>query len=508
MADAAYALKAWDMTLSPAEAAERIDDLTAQLRRLWLADQRPIAVFARNSGQTLIAFLAAVQSGAPFIPLNAHLGPNELTTMLAAADIGVVIAGPGQVEVALQAAAGLEHGPRVLSWGDPAGSGQRDRLEDLPPVPLAERDGDDVVLSIPILFSSGTTGQPKRVVMPPILFPGAVTRSEFLAWARTSRFVGLGPHLVSGPLYHSGPMQATWLLAAGSPVVIPRRFEPEAILATIERERIATTLMVPTHFIRLLKARDDAARSYDTSSLVHVTQTGAGCPDEVKLRMIDWWGPIFLETYGGTESGGVCFISSSEWLTHRGSVGKALSHYDVLVVGPDGAELPRGAEGKIYFADRTGRGIRYEDEPELTAAAHLRPGVFTLGEIGKIDDDGYVYLTDRDSDKVVSGGVNLYPAEAERVLAQHPAVADVAAVGVAHPEMGEELRALVVLRPEAAATEQELIEFARVNLSSLKAPRSVLFVDDLERSPMGKLNRRLLRGRYGELPSATPTGAR
>lgn len=485
-------ITAWDMTLDGDAAAERVADLTARLRRLWLADPRPIAVLARNSGRTLITYLAAVLSGAPFIPLNAHLGADELTGMLADADVGVLIAGPDQLDTARRAAVALPRPPLVLSF---------EALADLPPGDRSE--GDDVTVSIPILFSSGTTGRPKRVVMPPILFPGVVTRAEFTAWARTCRFVGHGPHLVSGPLYHSGPMQAAWLLAAGSPVVIPKKFEPAEILATVERERIATTLMVPTHFIRLLKARDDANRSYDTSSLMHVTQTGAGCPDDVKLRMIDWWGPIFLETYGGTESGGVCFITSAEWLTHRGSVGRPLDRYDVLVVADDGTELPRGAEGRLYFADRTGRGIRYEDEPELTAAAHLRPGVFTLGEIGRVDDEGYVYLTDRDSDKVVSGGVNLYPAEAERVLAAHPAVADVAAIGVDHPEMGEELRALVVLRPGASATEHELIDFARTNLSSLKAPRSVLLVADLDRSPMGKLNRRALRRRYG----AVRTGA-
>jgi long-chain acyl-CoA synthetase len=299
-------------------------------------------------------------------------------------------------------------------------------------------------------------------------------------------------------MYHSGPLQATWLLAAGVPVVAPRKFDAAEVLETIERERIATTLMVPTHFIRLLKARDETARTYDVSSIVHVTQTGAGCPEHVKLAMIDWWGPVFLETYGGTEAGGVCFITSEEWLAHPGSVGRPLPQYTVLIVDDDGNELPVGAEGKIYFEDSTGRGIRYEDEPELTARAHLRPAVFTLGEVGRLDDEGYLYLTDRDSDKVVSGGVNLYPAEIEAVLAQHPSVAETVVIGVDHPEMGEELRALVVLHPGSTATEEELIAFVRTTLSSLKAPRSVVFVDDLPRSSMGKLNRRELRQQFGQ----------
>jgi long-chain acyl-CoA synthetase len=212
--------------------------------------------------------------------------------------------------------------------------------------------------------------------------------------------------------------------------------------------------------------------------------------------MIDWWGPVFLETYGGTETGGLCFISSEEWLLRPGSVGRTLPHYRAFVVDEAGAELPAGQVGQLYFEDRTGRGIRFEGAPDLTARAHLRPGTFTLGEIGKVDSEGYVYITDRDADKVVSGGVNIYPAEAERILAAHPSVADAAAFGVPDPEMGEQLRAVVVLRDGASATGAELIDYCRDKLSTLKAPRSVLFADDLGRGPMGKISRRELKRRF------------
>jgi long-chain acyl-CoA synthetase len=336
--------------------------------------------------------------------------------------------------------------------------------------------------------------------MPPRLFPAGADVPGFLDWCRERRFTGLGPHLVAGPLYHSGPQQAIWLLAVGVRVFVPPTFVPAAVLDLIERERIATTLMVPTHFIRLLKERDASARSYDISSIKHVTQTGAGCPEDVKRQMIDWWGPVFLETYGGTEIGGICFITSQEWLLRPNSVGRTLPGYRAFAVGEDGAELPANQSGRLYFEDCTGRGIRYEGEPDLTAAAHLRPGVFTLGEIGAVDADGYVFITDRDSDKVVSGGVNIYPAEAERVLAAHPAVADVAAFGVSDPEMGEQLRAVVVLRDGAQAGEQELIDYCRARLSTLKAPRSVLFAAELARGPMGKISRRDLKRRYAAAP--------
>jgi long-chain acyl-CoA synthetase len=217
---------------------------------------------------------------------------------------------------------------------------------------------------------------------------------------------------------------------------------------------------------------------------------------------------VFLETYGGTETGGICFITTEEWLVRPNSVGRTLPGYRAFAVSDDGTELPANRVGQLYFEDRDGRGIRYEGEPDRTARAHLRPGIFTLGEIGKVDEDGYVFITDRDSDKVVSGGVNIYPAEAERVLATHPAVADVAAFGVPDPEMGKQLRAVVVLKDGAEASDQELIGYCRAKLSTLKAPRSVLFAGDLGRGPMGKISRRELKHRFGAQATEVPAWGR
>ncbi|OYD61480.1 AMP-binding protein [Rhodococcus sp. OK302] len=486
-------LKSWDLTLSRAEVVEEIERTASRLRAECECGTRVVSVLGKNSGRTLITYLATMLSGAALVPLNAHLQASEIAHMILESESGLLIVDPVLLEVALAAARNAPD-VRVVSWTEVSGVGYITLNEWLDGPSVAEQS--TVRVSPPILFSSGTTGRPKRTLMPRTIFPRGATLAEYRTWAAGNRFVGQGPHLVSGPLNHSGPIQATALLASGVPVHIPRRFDPTEILETIEAERIASTLMVPTHFVRLLRAQSESSREYDVSSMRLVTQTGAGCPEETKRQMIDWWGEIFFETYGGTESGGVCAITSAEWLDRPNSVGRPVPGVRVLVIDDTGAEVPTGAEGRLYFENATGFGIEYEDAPELTAAAHLRPGVFTLGEIGRVDNDGYVYLTDRDSDKIVSGGVNIYPAEAERVLAEHPAVVDVAVIGIDNDEMGEEALALVVPaadRLPSADLASELVSFCRTELSAVKTPRQVRFVEAIERTAMGKLNRRELR---------------
>jgi long-chain acyl-CoA synthetase len=477
------ALIGWDLVLSAEQVRDQVDRLAARLR--VVAGGRPVAVMAKNSGRTLITYLATILSGSPLVPLSALLRASEVEQMLEDAEVAVLLVGPelGEVAQALRTRTAAQ----VLTWGDSAFEAWLEGPS------VAERP--DHRVNAPTVFSSGTTGRPKRTQMPRSLFPRGATLEEYRRWTRTNRLADLGPHLVCGPLYHSGPFQATALLAAGVTVHVPRRFEAAEVLETIHRERIATSLMVPTHFVRLLRARDEAMAAYDVSSVRLVTQTGAGCPEEVKRAMIAWWGPVFLETYGGTESGGVCAITSPEWLERPNSVGRTLPGYRALVVDDDGQEVGPGVTGKLYFEDLAGWGIEYADEPELTAAAHLRPGVFTLGEIGHVDADGYVFITDRDSDKVVSGGVNVYPAEAERVLREHPAVVDAVVFGIPNDEMGEELLALVVATGDGPS-EEALIAFCRDRLATVKVPRRIRVVDALTRSAMGKVNRRQLREEY------------
>ena len=227
--------------------------------------------------------------------------------------------------------------------------------------------------------------------------------------------------------------------------------------------------------------------------------TGAACPVDVKQAMLDWWGPVIWEAYGASEVGTTCSIGPEDWLAHPGSVGKANPPFEVLVVDDDGNPLPPGTEGRLYFQDTTGRGVIYHNDPEKSAAAHLRPGVFTLGEIGYADENGFVFITDRFSDMVVSGGVNIYPAESENELINHPGIADVACIGVPHVEMGEELKALVIpANPAAPPDPAEIIAWVRERISTYKCPRSVEFVDDLGRNTMGKINKRKLRAPYWE----------
>ena len=306
-----------------------------------------------------------------------------------------------------------------------------------------------------------------------------------------------GRHLVVGPMYHTGPLSGARLLAAGVPSVILGRFDAEKTLRAIAEHRIGSSVMVPTHFVRLLALPEAVRNRYDLSSLHRISHTGAKCPVEVKRAMIGWWGPVLVEAYGASEVGTTCMITSEEWLKHPGSVGRAIPPFEALVLDDDGRPVPPRTEGRLYFRDATGRGVIYHNDPEKSAAAHITPGTFTLGEIAYLDEDGYVYITDRFSDMVVSGGVNLYPAEAEQVLIDHPAIADVACIGIPHPEMGEELRALAIAAdPENPPDPASVILWCRERLSPYKCPRSLEWVDDLGRNTMGKINKRKLRAPY------------
>ena len=295
------------------------------------------------------------------------------------------------------------------------------------------------------------------------------------------------------PLHHTGPLNAVRALAVGTPVGVLGRFDPARTIEAVERWQIASTTLVPTHLSRLAALPRAVRDGRDVSSLRLVFQTGASCPVPVKRAMIEWWGPVFLEAYGATEVGVTASITSGDWLAHPGSVGRAVAPYDVLVTDEDGDEVAAGSEGRLYFRDATGRGIVYHDDPERSAAVHLAPGVFTLGEIGRVDADGWIYVTDRASDMVVTGGANVYPAEMEQVLVEHPAVADVAGIGLPHPDLGEQLVALVVAAdPSAPPSVDDLQTWCESRLSRFKCPRQIRLVATLDRNPLGKLDKRSL----------------
>jgi long-chain acyl-CoA synthetase len=448
--------------------------------------RRRVAVFAENSAPSVIAHLAGLRSGASVVAVNSHLEASEAAYQLATGDVALVLAGPGTLERARRAAA--EAGRcEVRSWGDADWTAW---LAAAPPGPPP----DDLAIAPSLLFTSGTTGRPKATELPPNVFPRRGSWAEFVDALAANRFVGLGRHLVVAPLHHTGPLNATRALAAGTPIGVLGRFDPARTLEAIALWRIASTTLVPTHLSRLLALPAAARDAADVSSLRLVFLTGAACPVEVKRAIIEWWGPVVLEAYGATEVGVTASITSEDWLAHPGSVGRSVAPYTAVVVDDEGHEVPPGVEGRLYFRDATGRGIVYEGDPERTAAAHLEPGTFTLGEIGRVDADGWVYVTDRFSDMVVTGGVNVYPAEMEQVLVDHPAVADVAGIGLPHPDLGEQLVALVVpVDPTTPPSLDDLQAWCEARLSRFKCPREIRLVETLDRNPLGKLDKRALR---------------
>lgn len=475
-------------TVTWAAADDLVVRLAARLRALDLGPERRVAVFAGNAPATVLAHCAALLADTSAVAISAALTAPEVAYQLAESDSRVVFVDATTVGRAREAAADRPQTEVVVDLDAWAGTERR------PPQP-----GDGVRPNL--LFTSGTTGRPKAVQLPPATFGGATDLAGFLAHAAGSRMWGVGAHLVAGPLHHNGPLTAVRLLLTGTPLVVLPRFDATAALEAIAEHRVATSVMVPTHFVRFLALPADVRAAADVSSLRCVVHTGAACPVDVKRAILDWWGPVLYESYGGTESGTTCSIGPEDWLAHPGSVGRPVPPFEALVVDDDGRPLPTGEEGRLYFRDTTGRGIRYEGDDAKTAAAHLEPGVFTLGEIGRIDDDGFVYITDRFSDLVVSGGVNVYPAEAEQALAAHPSVLDVAAFGVPDADFGERLEAVVQLRPGVAVDPAALIAFCRERLASYKCPKAVHVVDALDRNPMGKLDKRALSKRYTTQPA-------
>ena len=486
------ALRDDDVALGWARVDELLNRVVNGLGQLDLGPHRRIAVLAENRVETVLAHLGGLLAGASTVPVNFHLNTDEVTYILQDSGARVLFVGPGTAAAGIEAARRVGV-PVVIGWGRPAGDGVRSWVDWLAGS-APDEPTPDVAPRPNLMYTSGTTGRPKGVELPPTMFAGGGTMTEHVAALGRSALAALGPHLVVGPMYHTGPLSGVRLLATGVPVVVLGRFEADNVLRSIEAYRVESTVMVPTHFVRLLALPQDVRDRYDVSSLRLVAHTGASCPLDVKRRMIEWFGPVLQDSYGATEVGTTCTISSAEWLDHPGSVGRAVPPFRAIVVDDDGEEVPPGTEGRLYFEDATGRGIVYPGDAEKTAQAHLRPGVFTLGEIGYVTDDGFVYITDRFSDMIVSGGVNIYPAEAEQALIEHPGVADVAVIGVPNPEMGEEVKALVVpTDPADPPTADELIRWCRDRLAGYKCPRSVELVDTVGRTAMGKVNKRALR---------------
>ena len=483
-------------SLTWAELNEAINRATNALLAMDLPEDARLAVFAENAVEGVMAHLAGIHAGISTVPINFHLTAGELQYILEDSAAGLVFVGPETVDRGLEAArdAGVPH---VVGWRCEAAEGLTGWDELLAAGDPAEPPSD--ATPQPFLhYTSGTTGRPKGTQTPPTMFAGGDTIEEHFQRVRdNSRFGDPGVSMIVSPMYHTGPLGSVRAVAGGHSLVVLGRFNAEKVLEAIERYKVTSTLMVPTHFQRLLAVSEEVRARYDVSSMQLISHTGAACPVEVKRAMIDWFGPVLFEAYGATEAGSTNAITSEEWLAHPGSVGKTLPPFECLILDDDGQVLPAGESGEIYFRDTTGRGIIYHNDAAKTEAAHREPGVFTLGEIGYLDAEGYLFITDRSSDMVVSGGVNIYPAETEAALVEHEDIADCAVIGVPNKEMGEELKALIILKAGAAQpSNADLDAFCRERLAGYKVPRSYEFVDDIGRNAMGKVNKRQLRAPY------------
>jgi acyl-CoA synthetase (AMP-forming)/AMP-acid ligase II len=360
---------------------------------------------------------------------------------------------------------------------------------------------DDRVAGIDMLYSSGTTGLPKGVARQFQPEPLEASASPVLAllqllFGATDETVYLSP----APLYHAAPLRFCMSVnGIGGTVVVMEHFDAEEFLALIERYRVTHTQVVPTMFVRLLKLPADVRSRYDVSSLQCVIHAAAPCPVPVKQQMIEWFGPVLHEYYAGTEGNGFVYANSEQWLDHPGTVGAPIG-CTLHIVGDDGEEVPVGESGTIYFEG--GADFEYHNDPEKTKGSRHPQGWSTLGDVGYVDSDGFLYLTDRKAYMIISGGVNIYPQEAENVLVTHPKVVDVAVFGVPNDDFGEEVKAVVqpVEMPadadEADALAKELIAFCRQHLADVKCPRSVDFRPELPRHPTGKLYKRHLKDEY------------
>jgi len=360
----------------------------------------------------------------------------------------------------------------------------------------AQRIADET-MGHDMLYSSGTTGRPKGVL--PVVEPQAIDADNPL-FQITRKLYGMGEdtvYLSPAPLYHAAPLRFNMtVMKLGGTSVIMEHFDAEEFLKLVPKYRITHTQLVPTMFVRFLKLPDEVRLEHDVSSLRCAIHAAAPCPIPTKEKMIDWWGPIVWEYYGGTEGNGLTMCNATDWLAHKGTVGRAVLG-TVKICDEDGNELPQGDAGTIYFAD--GRPFAYHNDPQKTAETKNAQGWTTLGDVGYVDADDFLHLTDRKAFMIISGGVNIYPQEAENLLITHPKVMDCAVFGVPNPDFGEEVKAVVQPRDMAEAgpaLAEELIAFCKQNLSAIKCPRSIDFEAELPRHPTGKLYKRLLRDRY------------
>ncbi len=489
----AEALWTEDRSLTWAGLEERSRRFAQGLRELGVNEGQTWAVLARNRFEWAEMSIGNGRAGSRYVPLNWHLTAPEITELLEDSQSKLLIVAPDLVEAGSQAAAaaGID---QVIVLGDEYETWLAKQSDE----PLS-----DCSLGAPLQYTGGTTGRSKGVTRSDQSGSAGRLAEGYAKWGSLTGMPENQQMMLCTPAYHAlGGAVLRTALARGCPVVMLDRWDPEQTLAVIDQRKVTGTAMVPTQFIRLLKLDAETRAEHDVSSLAWVLHSAAPCPAWVKREMIDWFGPAIVELYGSSEGVGPVIATSQEWLERPGTVGRAMAVLELSILDDDGNDLPPGEVGTIY-AKRTDGTPEYHGDSEKTAAMVRSDQRFTVGDVGYLDDDGYLFLADRRVDLIIVGGSNIYPAEIEAALSQHPAVADVAVFGIPHEDLGQEIKAVVEPVAGVQIDVGELLEFARQHLASFKLPRSIDIVDSLPREASGKLKKHKLREPYWEAHEAS-----
>ncbi len=490
----AYIMAGSGETVTYRQLDERSNQVAHLLRQLGLKAGDHVAILIENHARYFEICWGAQRAGIIYTAMSTRLTKSEAAYIIDNCKARVLFTSRAMSALAADV---LDQTPGVtarlmVDGTAPGHESFEARIAGLPTTPIADQSaGGDM------LYSSGTTGKPKGVFVPPespdIEFTGSL-------FEITRKLYGMGTdtvYLSPAPLYHAAPLRFNMtVMRNGGTAIIMEHFDAEDYLRLIEKYSITHSQLVPTMFVRMLKLPEETRRRYNLASLKCAIHAAAPCPIPVKEQMIDWWGPVLWEYYAGTEGNGMTMVDARSWLTHKGTVGKAVLG-KLRICDENGDEVRQGDIGTVFFED--GKPFEYHGDPAKTRESTNAKGWTTLGDVGYVDAEGYLYLTDRKSYMIISGGVNIYPQEAENLLVLHPKVVDVAVIGVPNEEFGEEVKAVVQPRNMAEAgpaLEAELIEYCRANLSHIKCPRSVDFEAELPRHPTGKLYKRLLRDRY------------
>jgi len=491
----AYVMAQTEKIITYGELEETSNQIAHLFRNLGLRRGDHVALCLENHWAFLCISWAAYRAGLYFTAISYRLQSDEVEFIVNDCGARVLITSNLLVDTFARFKNKLVNNP-ICYMLDGAADGAlslEDIISELPIIPIKDQSYGQSML-----YSSGTTGKPKGVKKPLIETPWGEEVPGFVPARDRYQFDTHSIYLSPAPLYHAAPLGFNMnVLRYGGTSIVMENYDSVEALRLIEKYKITHSQWVPTMFVRMLKLPEDVAHQFDISSLKYAVHAAAPCPIEIKEKMIKWWGPIIYEYYAGTEGNGSTSITSEEWLKHKGSVGRASVDCKVHILDDDGRPTDVGEIGSVYFEG--GGTFEYFNDAEKTNSSRTTEGWSTLGDVGYMDKEGYLYLTDRKSFMIISGGVNIYPQEAENALITHPKVTDVAVFGIPNEEFGEEVKAVVQPADMEEANpelEAELISYVRGKISHVKCPRSIDFIEELPRHPTGKLYKRLLKDKY------------